>query len=48
MAKSGMNPALRAEIPPELADTVAELFTKQYRLTMRASSHKVVAYEKHI
>lgn len=48
MAKSGMNPALRAEIPPELADIVAELFTKQYRLTMRASSHKVVTYEKHI
>lgn len=45
MAKSGMKPELRAEIPPALADWIAENFTKQYRLTMRASSHIVSAYE---
>lgn len=45
MAKSGMKPELRAEIPAELADWVADCFTKQYRLTMRASSHIVSAYE---
>lgn len=30
MAKSGMRPELRAEIPPALADTVADWFTAQY------------------
>lgn len=31
MAKSGMNPELRAEIPPALADWVAECYTRAYR-----------------
>ena len=31
MAKSGMTPELRAEIPPALADWVAECYTRAYR-----------------
>jgi len=31
MAKSGMNPELRAEIPPALADWIAENYTRAYR-----------------
>jgi hypothetical protein len=30
MAKSGMRPDLRAEIPPALADWIADNFTRHY------------------
>lgn len=40
MAKSGMNPELRAEIPPALADWIADNYTRAYRSNTEVSDSR--------